>query len=331
MVARILAFRPSSVVERLAPGSHACPISTRELLGPAAELGLKLPVIGAPIGAVARGALVAAKELQSVLGLAMQSGASPEAWFDEVARAADEIAAGWPIFLSADVVVGDESAVEVERAFHQAWRLVDAGFTHLAIDVGAVARGERGRVVGEVAEAGVEHGICVDVVVPLSEGAQVGSRLAAVFEELAGHGAPADMASLLCPAPEDTSRARLQVETLARISEALPGAPVMRRGPVTRELLELLRDSPVRACDDGGAAAAQAVRAIPEVPVERRGDAGRGRGSALEYAASRLSSEDLERVEARAYVDALDFMERLGTGGSAPALARSLERRLEGG
>ena len=330
MVSRILAFRPASVVERLAPRSHACPLSTRELLGPAAELGIVLPVVRAPLGAVARGALVAAKELQSVLGLAMPPGTSPEPWFDAVASAADEIAAGWPIFLTAEVIVGDESASAVERAFHEAWRLVGAGFTHLAVDVGAVAPEERGRVVGEVAEAGVEHGICVDVVVPLSEGAQVGSRAAAVFEELARRGAPADVASVRCHAPEDAAEARLQAAALARICQALAGVPVMRRGPVTPALLELLRGSPVRACEDGGEASARAVDVIPPAsPTPGGGE--EARGSALERAVSGLSDEGVERIEARAYADTLDFMERLGAGGSAPALTRSLEQRLEEG
>ena len=35
MVTRILAFRPATVVARLDRRSGACPISTRELLGPA--------------------------------------------------------------------------------------------------------------------------------------------------------------------------------------------------------------------------------------------------------------------------------------------------------
>ncbi|HEY6100478.1 MAG TPA: hypothetical protein VIW03_13670 [Anaeromyxobacter sp.] len=329
MISRILAFRPASVVERLDPRSEACPLSTRELLGPAAELGLILPVVRAPIGAVARGALVAAKELKSVLGLAMPPAASPDAWFDAVTSAADEVAAGSPIFLSAEVVVADEGGPQVERAFHEAWRLVGAGLTHLAIDVSAVAPGERGRVVGEVAEAGVEHGICVDVVVPLSEGAQAGPRAAAIFDELIRRGAPADLASVRCPAPESADEARLQVAALARICQALAGVPVMRRGPVTPALVDALRGSPVKVCEDGGEASARAVGVIPWALVPSPGGDEEARGSALERAASELSQESLERLEARAYVDALDFMERLGARGSGPALARALARRLE--
>jgi hypothetical protein len=327
----ILAFRPASVVERLDPRSAACLLSTRELLAPAAELGLVMPVLLAPIEAVARGVLVAAKELKSVLGLAMPPGALAEPWFDAVARAADEVAAGSPIFLCGEVVVAGEDAMHVERAFHEAWRLVGAGITHLAVDVAAVAASERGRVVAEVAEAGVEHGICVDVVVPLAEGSQARTRAAALFEELARRRVPADLASVRCPEPATQDEARLQAAALARMCEALSGVPVMRRGPVTAGLVDLLRGSPVKLCEDGGEASARAMGVLPASPAPRPEEDRRTRGSGLERAASELSADAVARIEARAYVDALDFMERLGARGSAPAVSRALERRLERG
>ncbi len=325
MVSRILAFRPASVVDRLEPRSQACPLSTRDLLAPAAALGLVLPVVRAPIAAVARGALVAAKELQAALGLGLPPGVAPEPWFAAVARAADEVAAGLPLFLSADVVVEGEGGTQVERAAGEAWRLVGAGLTHLAVDVAAIAPGERGRVVREVAAAAHEHGCCVDVVIPLADGAQAASRAAATFDELARAGTPADLASVRCAPPVDADEARLQAAALARICLALRGVPVMRRGPVTPALLDLLRGSPVKACEDGGAVSARATEGLP-----RAADPGpeRREASPLERAAAALPAEESERLEARAYVDALDFLERLGAKGSALALARALERSL---
>jgi hypothetical protein len=315
------------VVERLDPRSHACPLSTRELLGPAGELGLVLPLVASPVAAVARAALVAAKELQSAIGLGLPPGASPEPWFDDVFAAADELAAGLPIFLAGEVTVAGEGAALVERAFHQAWRLVGAGITHLAVDVAAVAPAERGRVVGEIAEAGVEHGICVEVVVPLAEGAP---RLAAVLDSLRRRGGPADLASVRCPAPADEREARLQAGALARIAQAVPGVPLMRRGPATPELLDLLPGSPVRVCDDGGLVAAGALSLVPAPAGPPGGaDAPSRGGTPLERAVAGLTGAALERIEARAYVDALDLLERLGGRGSAAALTRALERRLE--
>ena len=328
MLSRILAFRPASVMGRLAPRSGACPLSARELLGPAAELGLVLPVIRAPISGVARGALVAAKELQAVVGLALPPGVPATAWFDGVTRAADEVAAGLPIVLAAEVIVEGEGATQLERACEQAWRLMDAGLTHLAVDVAAVAPAERGRVLGDVAEAASERGVSIEAIVPLGDGARAAPRAAAMLDDIARRGAIADLASLRCPAPADDDEARLQAAALARLAQALSGVPVMRRGPVTPRVLELLRGSPVKACEDGGATAERALELVPVGMVEPVDDGALARESALERAAGELSRDGADRLEARAYVDAMDFMERLGARGSAPALARLLEQRL---
>lgn len=331
MSARLLAYRPSSVVERLGPRSGACPISPRDLLGPANELGLVLPVIRAPIDAVARAALVAAKELQSVLGLALPAGAPAGRWFDAVARAADEVAGELPIFLCGEVIVEGEGATQVEQAFHEAWRLVEAGITHLAVDAAAVASGERGRVVGEIAQAGADRGIGIDLVISLADGAAAGARAAAVIDELARRGTPPELASVRCLAPADGEEARLQAGALARICQALRGVPVMRRGAVTPELLALLRGSPVKMCEDGGAASTRALGLIPWDLISASGEASEARVTSLERAAAELSDEGTDRLEARAYVDSVEFLEQLGARGSAASLGELLEARLEGG
>jgi hypothetical protein len=324
MVSRILAFRPARVVQRLAPRSGACPLSAREILA----RGVVLPVVRAPVAAVARGALVAAKELHAAIGLSLPPGTPAGPWFERVAGAADEVAAGLPLLLSAEVVLEGESGTQLDLAARQAWSLVDAGMTHLAVDVAAVAEGERGRVLGEVARSSAEMGVSVEAVIPLGGGPQAAARAAAMIEEAARHGTAPDAASVRCPAPADDAEARLQAAALARVSQALGGLPVVRRGPVTPALLALLRGSPVQACDDGGAAAARAVRLLPLDRVADDPEGGRPRESRLERAAAGLPEETLERLEASAYVDAMDFVERLGAAGSALALTRELERRL---
>jgi hypothetical protein len=315
VVSRILAFRPATVVARLAPRSDACPLSARELLGPGPELRLVLPIVRAPCAAIARAVLVAAKELNAVVGLALPAGEVPEAWFAEVTSAADELAAGLPILLSGEVVVGGEGAMEVARASRQAWRLAQAGLTHLALDVSAVGAAERGRILCELGRAGAEHGICVEAIVPLGDGSQLGRHAAVMLEQAAA----TDVVGVRCHAPADAAEARLQAAALARTCQVLTGTPLWRRGPVTAALLELLRGSPVRACEDGGSVAALAVGSIPqdggEVSPARTG--------------ADLPGDGADRLEARAYVEAVDMMERLGASGSAVAVARALERRLE--
>lgn len=327
MLSSALAFRPASVVERLPPRSGACPLSLRDLLAACGPTGLVLPLVRAPISGVARGALVAAKELRAVVGLALPPGVPSRPWFDAIARAADELAAGVPIFLSAEVVVEGEGAMQVERAVSDAWRLVDDGITHLAIDVAAVTPPERGRIAGEIAQAAFDRGLSAEVVVPLGEGARVGPLAAALFEDVSRRGTTPDLAGLRCPAPADADDARAQAIALARISQALAGIPLMRRGPVTPRLLELLRASPVKACEDGGAAAAGAVSLIPLELVEEPG-AGQ-RESPLERAAAELAPDAVDRLEARAYVEVLELIERLGGRNGAAPVLESLERSLE--
>ena len=220
-----------------------------------------------------------------------------------------------------------EGATQVDRAVSDAWRLVDDGITHLAIDVAAVTPPERGRIAGEIAQAAFDRGLSAEVVVPLGEGARVGPLAAALFEDVSRRGTTPDLAGLRCPSPADADEARAQAIALARISQALAGIPLMRRGPVTPRLLELLRASPVKACEDGGAAAAGAVSLIPLELVEEPG-AGQ-RESPLERAAAELAPDAVDRLEARAYVEVLELIERLGGRNGAAPVLESLERSLE--
>jgi hypothetical protein len=331
VVSRILAFRPATVVKRLDPANAACPLSLRDLLIPAAELELTLPVVRSPVAGVARGALVAAKEAGSALGLALPPEVAPEPWFAAVTTAADEIAAGLPIFLSGEVVLEGGEEPQVERAFSQAWRLIDAGLTHVAVDVAAVAGAERARALHEVSRAAFERGICVDCVVPLEGEREIPSvsRTAALFDALARQGSIPDVASVRCLAPAGRAEARAQLRRLAEICSALAGIPVMRRGTLSPEIIRELRGSPVKACEDGGAAATSAIAAIPwdRIAAAERPDL---RETPLERAASELSEDGADRLEARAYVAVADFIEGLGARGSARSLARALEAELGG-
>jgi hypothetical protein len=317
----VLAFRPARVVERLEARSAACPLSSKDLLAAAAALRLTLPLVRAPTPGIARAALVAAKQAASVLGLAMPAGLAPEGWFAAVTQAADELAAGLPIFLVGEVIVAGRRDAEVEEAFKAAWRLADAGLTHLTVDLSAVPPEARAELLERVAAPALERGLGLDCVV--SPGDEAAAR--PLFAELARRAAAPDMASLACEAPASQADARAQVKELLTLCASLAGTPVLRRGPVTPDLLGSLKGSPVAGCEDGGAAAAAAVLVIPYAP--RPPDQGRGAG-ALERAEAELSEAGRARLETRAYLEVLDFLERLGAAGSAPRLARALERTL---
>jgi hypothetical protein len=320
----ILAFRPASVVRRLAQRNEACPLSLRDVLAAVAPLPICLPLVRAPSPGVARAALVAAKELGSALGLALPAGARPEPWFEALARAADEIAPRLPIFLSGEVVLQGGSDGEVEVARREAWRLVEGGITHLAFDLGGLPEADRAPALRRAAEAALERAICVDCLVPLQGGLPSAPRAAALLEELAEMGVKPDLASARLPLPRDPEEERSQARLLVEICGWIDGTPLLRRGPVTTGLLATLAGSPLRVCEDGGAALVAAARALGREPDA---DA----GPPLAVASRELPPEIGDRPEAMAYAETAAFLEALAAEGSAVEVAEALVAGLEEG
>ncbi len=322
----MLAFRPATVVGRLPSHSDACPLSLADVLEAAG--GYRLPSIEASSPDVVRAALVAAKVLHSAVGLSLPRGVEPEPWFERVVLTADEIAAALPLFLSAEVTLDDEGAPALERAGQRVWRLIEAGLTHIAFDVAQVDPADRGRVLADVAGPVRERGLCLDCLLPLSGEGGGMRRAAALVEELARRGLPADVASVRLLPPADPGDARAQVAALERVAQALSGVPILHRGPITPALLAALRTSGIRGVEDGGAAA----RASGSAPAEGEGEPGMAerRSRWRARAAAVLGPEQVDRLEARAFVEAGEFIEALGAEGSAVTVARALERRLAG-
>ncbi len=314
----LLAFRPVSAVHRLPPRSQACPLSLRDLLRAQGGVRRPLPIVGAPRPALARAALLAAQQAGAAIGLGLPGGGTPEPWFDAVTGAADELAPRLPIFLSGEVAVeaGEGGA---ERAARRAWRLVEAGFTHLAVDVSRVAVAERARAAAQVAGLAVEREIAVELLLP-GDGEPAGPEEAAAFqEELEGWGLRPDALGLRMAAPDGADGLRDQARRLAVLSAALGRTALVRHGPVTPVLLQVLRAAGVAAAEDGGRVRAAALATLPE-EARRAWEAPAERGAgepALEPAAA-------ARLEALAFAEALAVIEAMGAGGSAAALAAGI-------
>jgi len=314
----LLALRPVAAVHHLGARSEACPLSLRDLLRALAPHGRTLPLVAAPIPAVARAALVAAREAGAVVGLALAPGMAPEPWFAAIARAADELAPRLPFFVSGEVrVEGGEAGLERGRA--AAHRLVEAGVTHLAVDVSAVALARRAQAAAQVSGPAAEREIAVDCVLPPSEDGLDADDAAAFVEEFEGWGVRADVVSARVPAA-DGEAARRQVALLDALAAALGGRPLLRRGPLAPGLADRMRASAVRCCEDGGAALAAGLRALP--PELRQARAAQpGRGEMM------LPQDVSERLEAFAYGEVAALLERLGSAGSAGEAAVALAGR----
>ena len=296
-----LAFRPPTVLKRLRRGSRACPLALRDVAGGLVSEDAVIPVVLAPSVAVARAALLAAKAAGSVLGLEAPAGEPPERWFDAVTAVADELAPGLPLLLGATVVL-QPGGVAAARALRLAHRLVEAGITHLVLDVDALEPDRRADEVARAAEPALERGLGVECLLPGPAAGLPGVDGAlSLLSELASLGASPELAGVRCPVPRDEVEAAGQARALEALADASAGAAICRRGSGAGRLLRRVRRGALRACDDGAAVAAQA---------------------ALE--------PDPERAEARAYGEVGALVDATRSAGSARTLSAALERAREG-
>jgi hypothetical protein len=302
---RLLAFRPAAVIRRLPPRSEACPLSPRELLRGWAPGLPTIPVVRAGSPAAALGALVAARQLDSALGLSLPAGQSPEPWFGAVARAADEVAARLPLFLWGEVPVDGESGEAVERARREAWRLVEGGLTVLAFAVDRVPEGGRAAALLGATEAAREHEVAVELLLPAGpEGLPSGPSAAALLEDLRAVGLRPDLLGVRFPPAEGGEQVRAHGQALEDLCAWVEEVPVMRRGPLAPGGAPESAARTLAACEDGGAI--QAASGRREAPP----------------AAPPL--EAMEGPEARAYFAAVEFLEALGAAGSAARLEQRI-------
>jgi hypothetical protein len=315
----LLAFRSAVAVRRLPPGSEACPLSLREVLRGLAGRQRPLPVVWAPLPAVARAALLAAKRARAALGLALPRGFPPEPWFDAVAAAADELAPRLPLVLCGQVVLEGGGEAAVERAAAEAHRLVEAGFGHLALDVAAAPLAERARAAARVGASAVEWEVAVECLLPRDGIGEAPEAAVSFVEELEGWGLRPDLVGLRCAAPEGAEAIRAQVKGIAALAAALGPVRLARRGAWAPVLLRVLGPAGAAAADDGGRILDAALEALPEARrAALRAPPERGRR------APGPEPEEGDRVEARAFAAAEGFLEGLGAAGTAGALAAAL-------
>lgn len=329
METHLLAFRPAVTAQRLTQASQACPLNSRDIIAATAARRGALPVIVAPIPAVVRAALLAAKEANSVVGLALPASAPPHPWFASVAEAADELAPCLPIFLCGEVVVRGDTEQLVEAAASEAYKLVDAGVTHLAVDASAAAPNTRARATVSVAQAATERELGLECILPPYGGIPAASRAAALLDALKGQGLAADVASVRCPAPQDGDDADAQLGRLTEIATGLRGIPLLRRGPISRPLLDRLQKAQLRLCEDGASAFLAALRAVPDSlkpALEQSGDSFQIEVASILRNAG-LSEEITDKMEALAYLEVCDLIAAVGSKGSALDVASHLAEK----
>jgi hypothetical protein len=324
-----LAFRPAGVLKRLRGASRACPLSLRDVAGALLAEDVHLPIVLEAGAAPLRAALVAAQEAGSALGVTLPAGAGPERWFDLVAAAADQMAPGLPLVLAAPVRLLPGDGVEAARARRLVHRLVDAGLTHLVLDLDGIPAEARAEEAARAADPALELGLGVECLLP---GPPVGlpepEDSFALLAELASLGATPDLAGVRCPAPEGEEAAEAQAERLLALAGAAGGVALCRRGPGAAEVAPRLARGAVRAWDDGGraTAAASAGAAAAGGPGDERSAIGSG---ATGDRAAAVDGHGAEAGEARAYAAVAAFLDAIGAAGSADVLGAALARARE--
>jgi len=311
----LLAFRPASVMHRLGGRSEACVLSLRDLLPPLRAAGRTLPLLVAPLPSLMRAALLACKEARSAVGLALPPGLAPEPWFAAVAAAAEELAPRLPFFLSAGVLVEPGA---VEEAVARAHRLVEAGITHLAVELDRVPVAERARAAAQVAALAGERELAVEVLLPGGEQALDPDVASDFAEELQGWGLTPDLLGVRCQAADGVEEARAQARALAAVARALGTTPLLRRGPAGRVLLPVLRPAGVAVAEDGERVLQAGLAALS--PAER--EAALWRGGPGDR--PRPLPAGGEGAEGLFYAEAAAVLEALGAAGSAEQVALAL-------
>jgi hypothetical protein len=155
----------------------------------------------------------------------------------------------------------------------------------------------------------------------------------ALLEELDTRDLLPDLASVRgLPSGAVVEDVRVLMDRLTQYSRALRGIPLVYRGPTSSEIISALAGSPVRVCEDAGAAALAAARSLPggSSHAPKAGvDAFAAALESLEFAAGSLAPEVADKIEAHAYVETAGLIERLGASGSADLVREELARRLD--
>ena len=291
----LLPFRPVHAVHCLPRGSRACPLSLRHVLAAPGLPRGPIPVVLAPTAPALRGALAAAREAKAVVVLRCPRQLDAARWFDVAAAAAHDLAPGHPFVAAAEVAVEGPGEAAVERAGLEAARLVEAGLGHLAIDPSAVPSAERAAAAADVAALASDRELGIELVLTPEESArpEAGAALVRAFRT---RRVELDLARATFVRPAGEADARAQARALAQLARD-GRVGTARAGATSSTLLTMLAGAPVRACDDGGAVLAAALRARGDDP----------------------------RAEALAWSEATAFLDALGAAGSARALATQFQ------
>ena len=167
----VLTLRPTSVVARLGPASRLPVLNPRDLSRALEKRPAALPCLPVPLGAMLPGLLAAARSEDAVLGLCcphpLADRGAPERFLAQVRQVAEAAGHARPLFLQAGPVRVTRTEPEARRSLQEGvFRLVDAGFSLVSLDVTRLQTPAAVEVVREVAGPVLERELSLEVSLP---------------------------------------------------------------------------------------------------------------------------------------------------------------------
>ncbi|XXF81016.1 hypothetical protein P2318_15010 [Myxococcaceae bacterium GXIMD 01537] len=326
---KVLTLRPGNAVARLGPGSRLPMLNPRELLRALEGSPAALPCVPLLSKAALPGLLRGARSEDAVLGLAcphpLADRGAPERFVTAVRVATSDADAEHirPVFLQAGPMRVARGDAEALAALQEGlFRVVDAGFSLVSLDVSRLPAAEAVEAVRAVVGPALERELALEVSAP--EGASLAEAAGELLEGLRRARVPVAFlrvpAAALGEGEPDVALLREVVEAAARAGARVsvsdvPGASV--------RLLPTYVAAGARKVDCTGPFERLALEAWPPEAREqvrsKAGAAGLAAGellSVLEEQLPPLEAAARERLEALSFAEATDLLAALGAAGT---------------
>ncbi len=322
---KVLTLRPTSVVARLGAGSRVPVLNPRELLRALEGMPAALPCLPVPVRPMLPGLLAAARGEDAVLGLVCPHPLSDRGAADRFVSAVRELAEAdehaRPLFLQAGPVrvprpEGEESGGLRDGIF----RLVEAGFSLVSLDVGRLSAEEAVGAVMELAAPVLERELSLEVSLPAGEEGSELEGAQALLTGLGQEGVPVRFlrvsATLLREEEPEVEFLRGLVDLAGQHGVAVA---VGEAGQRSVRALPTYVAAGVRKVECAAPFEQLALAAYPETVrmslAEKAGKAGLSPGELLGVLSGQLepvSESEQTRLEALTFAEASEVLAALG-------------------
>jgi len=320
---KVLTLRPTSVVARLGARSRLPVLNPRELLAALEGVPAVLPCLPVPVRPMLPGILAAARGEDAVLGLMcphpLADRGAAERFMASVQEVAEADGHARPVFLQAGPVRVPKAEPETLGQLQEGiYRLVDAGFSLVSLDVSRLEPDAAAEAVRRLSTAVVERELSLEVSLPAgAEGSELeGAR--ALLEGL--RGVPVHFlrvsAALLGEEEQEVQFLQSLVELAGQYGA---GVSVGEAGRRSARVLPTYVAAGVKKVECAAPFERLALAAYPEAvrtSLEQKAEkAGLRAGELLGVMGAQLAAleaQDAARLEALTFAEACDVLAALG-------------------